>query len=75
MQVRFLQNLGIADALECKDATGVELSHRECVIDSVVNIPDKAAEWLGAKYKSLFEQVEKSVRGMAKDSAIAGVKS
>lgn len=71
MQVRFLQNLGLLDIAAIKKAHGIELNAAECKQDCVTNVPDKALDYLTAKYgkrgskHSLFEPVA-NVKGEAK---------
>lgn len=68
MQVRFLQNLGIADCRLVKDKTGHELKVDECKIGNVVDMSQRAYELLASKYKTLLEPV--NVKGEAKKPEI-----
>ena len=64
MRVTFLQNLGTADAADCKTRFGSVIDANQCRIGETVELPDAAAEHLAGKYPALFEAA--SVRGTAK---------
>lgn len=68
MLVRFNQNLGLLDIRLVKDKTGHELNPADCKAGCTTDLPARAAELLGSKYKSLFEPV--NVKGEAKKPEI-----
>ena len=68
MRYRLTQNLGTADAASL-DAFGVSI--KTASIGDVIELPDKAAEFLRKKYPSLLEPVE-NITGLAKPAALHG---
>lgn len=59
MLVQFLQNLGGDDARQIKAELGVSVDHAAAVAGAVIELDDRAAEWLGKKYPALFESADK----------------
>lgn len=65
MRVTFLQNLGLSDARLVNEKLNAGIDPTKLPqIGDTIELPDRAAEYLGSKYPALFESA--TVRGVAK---------
>lgn len=70
MQVKFLHNLGRAEAEQCSEETKSKVNWEECKAGETVNLSEAAVEWLNKRHgpeHSLFERV---LKGVAKQPEI-----
>ena len=72
MRYKLTDSLGTQDARFCNEnfAAGIELNATKLAKGEVIDIPDKAAEWLTSRYQALLEPVSGKVRGEAKQPEI-----
>lgn len=72
MQFRLTANLGLNDVRKCNRDLGASLSTdpADVAAGSIVTLPERAAEYLQSRYKSLLEPV--NIKGVAKDVELKG---
>lgn len=68
MFIRFRTNLGSVDAAALAEQTGQSVNAKDCTIGNEMQVKDAAGDWLVSK--GIAEQVEKNVKGVAKQSEL-----
>lgn len=66
MQVKFLHNLGRAEAEECSEETKAKINWEECKAGETVNLPEAAVEWLNKRHGTDHVLFERVLKGVAK---------